>query len=87
MDIIIWLVMGGLIGWIAGLIMGTQTQQSVLLSILVGIVGAMVGGWLAGRLPGAGSVSEGLHILHFFVPAMGAVMLLLILSVLQRSSI
>ena len=47
MDIIIWLTMGGLVGWIATRFVGPQTQEGVILNVLVGIIGAMIGGWLA----------------------------------------
>jgi len=50
MDIIIWLVMGGLVGWIASMIMGTDAQQGIIPNVVVGIVGALIGGWLAGPL-------------------------------------
>ncbi len=44
MGIIVWLVMGGLVGWIASMIMGTNGQQGIFLNIVVGIVGALIGG-------------------------------------------
>jgi len=47
MSIIGWLIFGGLVGWIASKIMGTDAQQGILLNIIVGIVGAIVGGFLA----------------------------------------
>lgn len=50
MGIIGWLIFGGLVGWIASKIMGTDAQQGILLNIIVGIVGAMLGGFLWGLL-------------------------------------
>ncbi len=47
MGIIAWLIFGGLVGWIASMIMGTDAQQGMLLNIIVGIVGAFLGGFLA----------------------------------------
>lgn len=44
--IIFWIVFGGLAGWIASKIMGTDAQQGILLNIIVGIVGAFIGGFL-----------------------------------------
>jgi uncharacterized membrane protein YeaQ/YmgE (transglycosylase-associated protein family) len=52
MGIIAWLIFGGLVGWIASKIMGTDAQQGVLLNIIVGIVGAMIGAFLARTLMG-----------------------------------
>jgi uncharacterized membrane protein YeaQ/YmgE (transglycosylase-associated protein family) len=45
MNFIIWLVVGGLIGWVASMIMKTDAQQGVILNVVVGIVGSMLGGW------------------------------------------
>ncbi len=50
MGIIAWLIFGGLVGWIASKIMGTDAQQGILLNIVVGIVGALLGGFLADLL-------------------------------------
>ncbi len=47
-----WLIFGGLVGWIASKIMGTDQQQGILLNIIVGIVGAMLGGFLWGQITG-----------------------------------
>ena len=57
MGIIIWLVVGGVIGWLASLVMRTDGQQGILLNVIVGIVGAFLGGWLGGVLGlGAGAI-------------------------------
>ena len=53
MNIIIWLVVGGLIGWVASMIMRTNAQQGVILNVVVGIVGAFIGGFLLAPLFGA----------------------------------
>ncbi len=86
MGIIIWLVMGGLVGWIASMIMGTDAQQGIILNIVVGIVGALIGGWLIGPLLGAGSINDGITIMSFIVSLIGAVLLLAILNFVQRGS-
>lgn len=46
MNIIIWLIVGGIIGWIASMIMRTDAQQGMILNVVVGIVGSVLGGWL-----------------------------------------
>ena len=57
MNLIIWLVIGGLLGWVARLIMRTDAQQGVVLNIVVGIVGALLGGWLLSPLIAALAMS------------------------------
>lgn len=86
MGIIIWIIMGGIVGWIASLIMGTNAQQGILLNILVGIVGALIGGWLIGPLIGTGSINQGISVMSFVVSLIGAVILLAILKLFQRAS-
>lgn len=86
MSIIIWLIMGGLVGWIASMIMGTSDQQGIILNVVVGIVGALIGGWLIGPLLGAGSINDGISIVSFIVSLIGAVLLLAILNFIQRGS-
>ena len=62
MNLIIWLVVGGLIGWVASLIMKTDAQQGLLLNVIVGIVGALLGGWLLSPLVGAGTVNRAISV-------------------------
>lgn len=88
MEIIVWLIMGGLImgglvGWVTSIIVGNSAQQG----IVVGIVGALIGGWLIGPLLGAGSVTDGITINSFIVSLIGAVLLLGILNFLQRDTL
>ncbi|WP_416139645.1 GlsB/YeaQ/YmgE family stress response membrane protein [Halomonas sp. HK25] len=84
MGIIVWLVMGGLVGWVASMIMGTSGQQGIVLNVVVGIVGALIGGFLIGPLLGAGSINDGITIMSFIVSLIGAIILLAILSFFQR---
>lgn len=84
MGIIVWLIMGGLVGWVASMIMGTNGQQGIILNVVVGIVGAMIGGFLIGPLLGAGSINDGITIMSFIVSLIGAIILLAILSLFQR---
>ncbi len=86
MGIIVWLIMGGIVGWIASMIMGTNARQGIFLNIVVGIVGALIGGWLIGPLLGAGSINDGITVMSFIVSLLGAVVLLAILSFFRRSS-
>ena len=85
MNIIIWLIVGGVIGWIASIIMRTDGQQGILLNIVVGIVGAFLGGVLLSPLLGAGSINNsGLSVGTFVVSLGGAVILLAIVNMFRR---
>lgn len=81
-NILIWLVIGGIIGWIASLIMRTDAQQGILLNIVVGIVGAFLGGLIfnGGRLEGARPDD----LTSFVVALIGAVVLLAIVNLFTR---
>ena len=78
MNFIIWLVVGGLAGWIASKIMGTDAQQGLILNVVVGIVGAMLAGWLISPLLGIPTINEGFSIGAFLVSIAGACILLFI---------
>jgi uncharacterized membrane protein YeaQ/YmgE (transglycosylase-associated protein family) len=57
-NLIAWLAIGGVVGWIASLVMGTDKQQGILLNIVVGIVGAFLGGLLISPMVGTGTLSR-----------------------------
>ncbi len=87
MNFIIWLVIGGVIGWLASLIMKTDGQQGIILNVVVGIVGAFLGGWLISPLVGVGTINQD----NFSLPAMGvslvgALILLAIVNFFRRGS-
>lgn len=85
MNFIIWIVVGGLIGWIASKIMRTDAQQGVFLNIVVGIVGSMLGGWLISPLVGAGTINQSdFSLAGLFVSLVGAVILLAIINLFRR---
>jgi len=83
MGLIIWLIVGGVIGWLASLIMRTDAQQGILLNIVVGIVGAFIGGLLFA----GGSINGGISITSFLVSLLGAVILLAIVNLVRRGSV
>lgn len=84
MNIIVWLVVGGLIGWAASLLMGTDGRQGLLLNVVVGIVGSFLGGWLFGGYFGASTINEGnLSVSGIAVSLVGAVILLGLLRLLR----
>ena len=88
MNLIIWLIVGGLIGWIASMIMRTDAQQGILLNVIVGIVGAFIGGWLISPLLGAGNINSGdFSIMGLIVSLVGAVILLAIVNFFRRGTV
>lgn len=77
MDVIIWLVIGGVIGWLASLVMKTDAQMGIVANVIVGIIGAGLGGWLAGQLGIAASGA-----MTYVVAVAGAALLIVILRAL-----
>ena len=85
MNIIIWLVVGGLIGWAASAAM--RTQESILLNVVVGIVGAALGGWFLSPLVGVSTINQGNFSLGgLLVSFLGAVVLLFIVNLVRRGA-
>ena len=88
MNFIVWIVVGGVIGWIASMIMRTDGQQGVLLNIVVGIVGALLGGFLLAPLIGGASITSGsFDIRSLLVSFLGAVVLLAVLNLFRRGRV
>jgi uncharacterized membrane protein YeaQ/YmgE (transglycosylase-associated protein family) len=81
--IIAWLIIGGLIGWIASMIMRTNAQQGILLNIVVGIVGAFIGGLLIT----GGSINQDINLTSVLVSLVGAVILLAIVNLIRSGSV
>jgi uncharacterized membrane protein YeaQ/YmgE (transglycosylase-associated protein family) len=85
MNLIVWLVMGGLIGWLASLVMKTDAQQGLFLNVVVGIVGAIVGGWLLSPMVGVGTINDSnFSIAALGVSFLGAIILLAIVNLFRR---
>ncbi len=83
MNFIIWLIMGGVIGWLASLAM--KRPEGMILNVVVGVVGAMLGGWLISPLLGAGTINQNdFSITGLFVSFIGAVILLAIVNLVTR---
>jgi uncharacterized membrane protein YeaQ/YmgE (transglycosylase-associated protein family) len=81
--IIVWLIVGGIIGWIASMIMRTDAQQGILLNIIVGIVGAFIGGLIVT----GGSINQDINLTSILVSLLGAVVLLAIVNLIRRGSV
>ncbi len=88
MNLIILLIVGGIIGWVASLIMRTDAQQGILLNVVVGIVGALLAGFLITPLVGGASITDGaLNITSILISLLGAVVLLGIVNLVRRGSV
>ena len=86
-NLIVWLVVGGVIGWLASIVMKTDAQQGIVLNVVVGIVGAAIGGWFLAPLLGTGTINQGnLSISSLLVSLLGAVILLAIVSLVRRGT-
>ena len=84
MGIIVWLIIGGIVGWLASIIMRTDAQQGIILNIVVGIVGAIIGGLVTG---GGNINNAGLTLSTFLVSLLGAIILLAIVNLVRRGSV
>ncbi|HEX6297684.1 MAG TPA: GlsB/YeaQ/YmgE family stress response membrane protein [Burkholderiales bacterium] len=85
MSFISWIIVGGILGWIASMLMKTNEQQGIILNIIVGIVGAFLGGLLFAPLFGTGTINQSdFSIGSLLVSLLGAVILLAIVNFFRR---
>lgn len=88
MGLILALVVGGIIGWLASIVMRTDAQQGILLNVVVGIVGSLLGGFVLGPLLGGGNLLEGsLDIRTLLVSLLGAIILLAVVNLFRRGRV
>ena len=85
MNIILWIVFGALVGWVASIIMGTNARQGLFMDIILGILGALVGGFILNAF-GAPGIT-GFNIRSFLVALIGALIVIWIGRVLRRKPI
>jgi len=84
MGIIIWLIVGGVVGWLASIVMRRDGQQGILLNIVVGIVGAFLGGLILNK----GDINDApLNLTAFLVSLLGAIVLLAIVNLVSRGRV
>jgi uncharacterized membrane protein YeaQ/YmgE (transglycosylase-associated protein family) len=88
MNLILWIIVGGVIGWFASIIMKTDAQQGILLNVVVGIVGAFLAGLLLTPLFGVGTINQS----NFSLPSLllslgGAIILLAIVNLFRRRTV
>lgn len=84
MNILLWIVFGGLAGWVASLIVGTDAQMGIVTNVIVGIVGAVIGGYLADWIGASGTpgTDRPTTVIAFIFAVIGAVILLVLLNLI-----
>jgi len=88
MEIILWIIFGGLVGWVASLIMETDGEQGLALNVVVGVIGAVIGGWLMSFI-GVGDAglmtmfSYSFNLYSFAVAVLGSVVLIGLIKTLR----
>jgi len=87
MGILVWLIVGGVVGWLASIIMRTDGQQGILLNVVVGIVGALLAGFVVSPMLGIGTINDGISVATFLVSLVGAVILLAIVNLFRRGRV
>lgn len=88
MGLIILLIVGGLIGWVASMIMRTDGHQGILLNVVVGIVGALLAGFVVTPLIGGAPITSGsINIQSIIVSLIGAIVLLAIINLFRRGTV
>lgn len=87
MGILVWLIVGGVVGWLASIVMRTDAQQGILLNVVVGIVGALLAGFIVSPLLGIGTINSGISIATFLVSLVGAIILLAIVNLFRRGRV
>ncbi len=85
MNLILWLFVGGILGWVASLLMKTDQKQGLLLNVVVGVVGAMIGGWLLSPLVGIETINQSQFSLGALAVSLGGAVILLAIVNLFRS--
>lgn len=83
---IIYLVIGGIVGWLASMVMRRDASMGLLLNVVVGVIGALIGGWVGGML-GVGRAGDLTSIPGFLMAIVGAVVLLAIVNMVQRGRV
>ncbi|MHA4870948.1 GlsB/YeaQ/YmgE family stress response membrane protein [Duganella sp. PWIR1] len=85
MGFIIWLIIGGVLGWLASIVMRTDGQQGLFLNVVVGIIGAVLGGLILAPMIGSGTINDGDYgVASLGVSFVGAIVLLAIVNLVFR---
>jgi uncharacterized membrane protein YeaQ/YmgE (transglycosylase-associated protein family) len=87
MNLIILLIVGGLIGWVASMIMRTDGQQGIVMNVVVGIVGSLLAGFVVTPLIGGAPItSGGISVTTVLISLLGSVVLLALINLFRRGS-
>ncbi|MES3032502.1 MAG: GlsB/YeaQ/YmgE family stress response membrane protein [Gemmatimonadota bacterium] len=87
MNLIIWLIVGGVLGWLASIMMRTNGQQGIILNVIVGILGAMIAGWVISPMVGVGTINQAnFSMAGLLVSFVGAVVLLAVVNLFRRGA-
>ena len=88
MNFLIWLLVGGILGWLASLVMKTDGQQGIILNVVVGVVGALIAGFIIAPMFGTGTINTNdFSVSGLLVSFVGAAILLAIVNLFRRSSV
>ena len=88
MNFILWILVGGLIGWVASIVMRTDGQQGIFLNVIVGVVGALIAGWIISPLVGIPTINQDVFSLSaLLVSLLGAIVLLGVVNLVRRGRI
>ena len=87
MGILVWLIVGGVVGLLASIVMRTDAQQGILLNVVVGIVGALLAGFVVSPMLGIGTINQGISLATFLVSLVGAIILLAIVNLFRRGRV
>ncbi len=86
-NFIVWLVVGGVIGWVASMVMKTDGQQGIFLNVIVGVIGAAIGGFLLSPMFGVGTINQNaLSLPAMGISLLGAIILLAIVNLVRRGT-
>ncbi|GAA0454033.1 MULTISPECIES: GlsB/YeaQ/YmgE family stress response membrane protein [Sphingomonas] len=82
MGVIIWLIVGGVVGWLASMVMRTDAQQGIILNVVVGIIGAFIASLIFGA-----NINDGITVTSFITSLVGAIILLAIVNLVRRGTV
>ena len=88
MNLLIWLIVGGIVGWLASLVMRTDAQQGILLNVVVGIVGALIAGLLVAPAFLHGTINSGdFSMPGILISLLGSILLLAVVNLVRRGAV
>jgi uncharacterized membrane protein YeaQ/YmgE (transglycosylase-associated protein family) len=88
MDVIVWLIVGGIVGWLASLLMKTDARQGIILNVVVGIIGAALAGFFISPMVGLPTINQGVFSIgSLLISLVGAVILLAIVNLFRRGTV